>query len=382
MTSRQSKWLLALPLALTVACSSAIPRQSGLITTTEIQASNDQVRVYLYSLARYMGTEVARAADSVIHLNMLYPDTAQVRYRRTALRWKIQLFNQAMAILGNQDPLLAMADLWALSLQQEEFLTTGAGGNLFGPHQAVAAEAATRIAQRGNFLVGQLTDNPYVDTTESFVSAWARSHPLTRDISGRETLVPELALRLDPGGMGAFGAVGDMAQRLANISDRLAVYVNTVPQLTVWQADLLIDQTLETNPQLIAIRDSLASMSDNVGKVAGVLEYGSPLIDTVRTALREEVALLLGVAMDSVEVLRLATFGDIATERELLLAAVEAERGRIKAEVDSLAARAIDRATSGLRSLLWLAILLVLLLLMAPLGVGYLLGRMSRTSTP
>ncbi len=381
MTLSRLRLPLAGLLALSGACSSAVPRQSGLITTTEIQASNDQVRIFLYNYARYMGVEVSRAADSIIMLNQLHPHEHQTLYRRRAIQWKIQLFNQAMATLAIQDPLLAMADLWAMGLQQEEFFTSGVGSELFGPHQPIATQAAQRIAQRGTALVEQMTDHPAVDTTESFVAVWARDHPLKHDISGRETIVPELALRLDAGGMSAFGAVGDMAQRLANISDRLSVYVNAVPQSTIWQVDLLLDRTLETNPHIVSLRDSIASLSNNVGRVAGTLEHGSPIIDTLRMALRQEVALLVAGVIDSVEVLRLAAFNDIALERVRLIAALGNERAAVMLGADSLAQAAVARATSGLRSLLWLAVLLVLLFLMVPLAVGFLLGRSSRLAS-
>jgi hypothetical protein len=182
--------------------------------------------------------------------------------------------------------------------------------------------------------------------------------------------------------MGAAGAMGVMAERMSNLSDRLAIYYALLPEQIRWEGESFLEEIVTENESLLLALDSVASMSASLGRVVEIAESGSPLIDSLVATLRAEARLLIAESLDSVDVIRLAAMGDVDREIAVVLAAVQQERIAVMATIDTLTQARIDQSVNAIRGLMWIGIILGIVVLVAPFVLGLVVGRaVSRNRT-
>jgi len=85
---------------------------------------------------------VGQSVDSILESE---PDEAVVE---SALRWQVAAIVTSRGAATQMAPMLSLLDTWALALQMQEFVgEAGAGGALFGTHQAVVRQVVDEYAQ-------------------------------------------------------------------------------------------------------------------------------------------------------------------------------------------------------------------------------------------
>ena len=347
-----------------------IPRQSGLASTAEnVAASNDQIRTQVYGNALGFNSALRLVANQIIN------GTDDPEMRRRALRLKIDATTASMIIVAYHDPLVSILDLWAFTMQLVDYYRDGRGRDHFGPYQdtlvATLEQFPRRLQERARLLV----KDPELGDGAELVNTWVAGHPITGSIRLRPWMTDTLLTFKESSGMGAAGAMGVMAERITNLSDRLALYYASLPNQLRWEGEVFLEDLMLRNKDLRATIDSVSSISASVGRIADIAETGSPLIDSLLAIVRMDARLLIAEVLDSVDAIRLATMGDVDREIAVVLAAVQSERMAVMATLDTLTRARIDQSVSAARGLMWIGIVLGIVILAAPFILGLIVGR-------
>jgi hypothetical protein len=354
-----------------------IPRQSGLASSnTNVTASNDQMRTQVYGNAMGFSGAVRAAANKIIQES----DDPEIRTR--ALRFKIETISAAQIIIAYSDPLVSILDMWAFTVQLTNYYRDGAGKDDFGPwqDQLVATLETFTPAVRERAL--RLVEDTAAVAVGAIIDQWAAAHPIRGSVRQRPWMVDTLSTLYQSSGMGAAGAMGVMAERMSNLSDRLAIYYALLPEQIRWEGEIFLEEVVTENESLLLALDSVASMSASLGRVVEIAESASPLIDSLVATLRAEARLLIAESLDSVDVIRLAAMGDVDREIAVVLAAVQQERIAVMATIDTLTQARIDQSVNAIRGLMWIGIILGIVVLVAPFVLGLVVGRaVSRNRT-
>ena len=86
---------------------------------------------------------------------------------------------------GGRDPIVAAVDLWALSVQHDEYFAHGDGRNAFGPLQPVAQNAVIGIENDVRaMLAGSMKTGEIHPETIQHVHDWAAEHPIRVSMPG------------------------------------------------------------------------------------------------------------------------------------------------------------------------------------------------------
>jgi hypothetical protein len=297
-----------------------------------------------------------------------------------ALRLKLGAVGEITRASTGLSPIASLLDTWAFSLQFRDFLATGSGAELLGNAQPGVRLGATQLAAEADELARKVTDNDY-PRYRAFVQNYAERNPLeSADLARPSVLSAWIIGEHDKNPLRASGTV---AQALGDVSDRVRIYSERVPVMSLWQAELALDRAgFDDASYRTALRDIDAQLL-KISKLADTSpELAHEAIAELRTSLRTSSDRLDESWKQMLRTLRVereALAANIAAEREGVVAAFDMERGRISADAAQITARAVDTSWQELRRLireaLLLAILLALVMLGLPFAAGYLVGR-------
>ncbi len=347
-----------------------IPRQSGLASTSaNVSASNDQIRTQVYGNALGFAGAIRTAANKII------AETDDPVIRRRALKFKMETISVSQIVVSYHDPLVSILDLWAFTVQLTNYYRDGPGRDDFGPWQddlvATLEKFPPVLRSRALRLV---VDTTRVDA-DNIINQWAVANPIAGEIRQRPWMADTLSTLYQAQGMGALGAMGVIAERISNLSDRVAIYYALMPDQLRWEGEVFLEDILTRNEGLRLALDSVSAISASLGRRVEIAETGSPLIDSLLATVRMDARLLIAEVLDSVDVIRLATMADVDREIAVVLAAVQSERMAVMATLDTLTRARIDQSVSAARGLMWIGIVLGIVILAAPFILGLIVGR-------
>jgi hypothetical protein len=323
----------------------------------------------------------AHFASIVTHLieNAAREDTNPA-IRSQALRLKLGAVEEITRASTGLSPIASLLDTWAFSLQFRDFLTTGAGAELLGNAQPEVRAGAAQLAAEVDELARRVSDNDYA-RYHAFVLSYAERHPLeSADLARPSVLSAWIIGERDKNPLHAAGTV---AQALGDVSDRVRIYSERVPVMSLWQAELALDRAgFDDASYRTALRDIDAQLV-RISKLADTSpELAHEAIAELRGSLRTSSDRLDDSWRQMLRTLRVereALAANIASEREGVVAAFDAERAQVSADVAQITARAVDTSWRELRKLmreaLLLTILLTLVMLGLPFAAGFLVGR-------
>jgi hypothetical protein len=182
---------------------------------------------------------------------------------------------------------------------------------------------------------------------------------------------------------------GTVAQALGDVSDRLRIYSERVPAVSLWQAELALDRAGFDNA---SYRTALRDIDTQLARISKLADSSPALareaIADLRDSLRTSSDRLDASGTQMLRTLHLereALALNIATERENMVAAFDDQRTKISAEAAQITANTVETSWRELhkvvREALLLTILLAIVVLGLPFAAGYLVGRrLSRAS--
>jgi hypothetical protein len=299
------------------------------------------------------------------------------------LRWELGVIQTSRDAETQLAPLMSLLDTWALALQLQGFTSEGGpGGKLFGTHQAALRELSGNYADEVQSLAQRLLTAHELAEYRGFVNGYVRDHPL-QDLRFSRPSVPVEWSRQKGGESSLLDQVGTIPQALADTSQRLQIYGDTVPQQATRHAQLVMRESGYTPND---VRAALARLDDRLERLTAVAE-GSPelLRDAeaqLHTSLRELIDRMdasVRTTAVAVHAEREALFANIHEEREALLTALDEQRKALTADAGRVGDQLVKTSGSEVRRLtrevLLLVIVLSVVLLGLPFAAGYLVGR-------
>jgi hypothetical protein len=323
----------------------------------------------------------AHFAASITHLMDDAPRTdTDPAIRSQALRLKLGAVAEITRASTGLSPMASLLDTWAFSLQFRDFLITGAGADVLGNAQSDARLGATRLAAEADALAQKVLDSDY-PRYHAFVLAYAQHDPIESADLVRASVLS--AWMIEERDKSPLRAVGTVAQALGDVSDRMRIYSERVPAISLWQAELALDRAGFDNASYRTALRNIDAQLARISKLADTTpELAHEAIAELRGSLRASSDRLDASWIQMLRTLRVereALAANIANERESVTAAFDVERARISADAAQITSQAVDTSWRELRKLvretLLLTILLALVMLGLPFAAGYLVGR-------
>jgi hypothetical protein len=339
-----------------------------------LTAREQEARLLTRDYAAHFATTIAHLIDDASRAD------AGTAVRLQALRLKLGAVTEITRASTGLSPTASLLDTWAFSLQFRDFLTTGAGAHLLGNGQPDVSRGATLLAAEADGLARKVWDNDYA-RYHTFVSAYAEHNPLENADLVRPSVLS--AWIIEEHDKGPLRAVGTVAQALGDVSDRMRIYSERVPAMSLWQAELALDRAgFDDASYRTALRNIDAQLA-RISKLADTSpELAHEAIAELRDGLRASSDRLDASWMQMLRTLRVereALAANIAAERESVTAAFDTERTRLSADAAQIAAQAVDTSWREIRKLvreaLMLTTLLAVVMLGLPFAAGYLVGR-------
>lgn len=333
-----------------------VPSQTGAMKRAGMEVSADALHVEVVELGRRFSGSIEAAADVIIAESQ----DPQVRY--DALLWKAYAIPLVQEAALRSDPVFAEGDLWAFSIQQNDFFASGAGRDAFGTHHEVALAAADKMEHEAlTFMRASAAGDSIKPRTIERMHAWAASHPLQSLRFTRESVAPEFEelLGLSGGGLGA--TVADMNRTVAGMHDRLGYMNESMMKQVRWNTELMAAEATkspEISPTLAAADSALEHLSTLAEITPGLLD--SLRVAAITTVREERIA-----AIEAMSAERIAVMRGVDEERVLVIAAVHEERIATLAAADKIAERSIERAEHAAARLMLLGAAII-----AALSVG------------
>ncbi|HEY4212517.1 MAG TPA: hypothetical protein VGM84_13640 [Steroidobacteraceae bacterium] len=300
-----------------------------------------------------------------------------------ALRWKIAASAESQRAATRTAPMMSLLDTWALAAQMRAFLSPGnAGGAVFSTQQKRAVAVATDLDEAAAALARRLISPDELPRYERFIEMYTREHPVENLDLVRAPVV-ELWSQQAGTHIQLIDSMGTIPEAMADISERLQIYNDTLPSQTVWKTQLALRESgysgTDFRSALTQLDERLTQISTAADTAPGVV-HGA--ITDVRQSALEMLDRLDASSARLTQALgteRAALAADVSTERKALLSAADDERKAITQDAARISDQVVKSSGMEMRHLareaLLLLIVLTIVVLGLPFAAGYLLGR-------
>jgi hypothetical protein len=307
-----------------------------------------------------------------------------------ALRWEVGVILTTRQAEMQLAPRMSLLDSWALALQLQTFVAQGApGGKLFGTHQAEVRTLTDNYVDGLQALARSVLKPSEFAEYLSFVNSYVSAHPLQNLKFARASVIEEWS-RAKGAESSLLDEVGTIPQALADTSQRLQIYADTVPAQTMRRTELLLRESGYTPEDM---RAAMARLDERLERLTAVAESAPELVrgaeQDVRQSLHEILNRLdasVAASASAFRSERAALFVDIQAEREALTAAVDAQRKALAADAARIGQQLVQTGGEEVRHFTRQAVLLLIALSLVVLGLpfaaGYLVGRARSSVRP
>jgi hypothetical protein len=275
------------------------------------------------------------------------------------------------------------------------FFETGPGRELFGASQDRAVEACRRLERELFALAVSIGNRDAATRVRDEIEQWARENPLEEPTFVRRSIAKAGAAETAAGlGTTGLASVGSIDETVRDISDRLTLYVEKLPDLLRWHAELMAVQ-MQTDFGEDVVAD-VASMERSIAELNAFVQGSPGLIGAEREAVLSALEKELAVAIGALDQQRTATLETLGGERELVLSrlddeleraigVLQEERATVLAALDEASSDAVERSRLAARDVVdhafWRAVQLLLLGAALYLGIRLLLQRATATAS-
>ena len=350
--------------------------------TALIKASDSEATALEYRAA---ANNLAIRVPGLVELtgDRMLAQTLDPELRKRALLWKLEGTAAFQQALFRPDPLGASVETWALAIQIQDAVESGALRDTFGALQPIAQDGARTITAAIEEEARSIARKPEGHAkAKEFVTQWAHEHPIGLPFSARPSIQPLLARIASSQDLGLVEAFGSVTATVADMSTKLDIYAAALPRSIRWQAELagidaartdtgrLVLATLQSANGVLARTDSLLSASGmkelsgaavsslRSERVAVLSDIDRQRIDTFDRLGQERAAVLSGV-----DGLRVATLADLDAKLARGLEGAEGMRARTMADLEGMVTRTLVRIAFAIGALMALGALLVWLVL-------------------
>jgi hypothetical protein len=314
---------------------------------------------------------VGRGVDSILESE---PDAAVVE---NSLRWQIAAIVSSRSAATQMAPLLSLLDTWALAVQMQAFVAEeGAGGALFGTHQAAVRQVCNDYAQGAQTVAHRVLTSAEFEDYQRFVTDYARENPL-RNLRLDRPSVIELWSR-ERGDTRLVDTLGTLPEAMEDAAQRVQLYGQTIPLETMRSAQLAMRQSGYSREEMQA---ALRELDARLERLTVVAESAPELVhgaeQEVRQSVREILARLDATSAAAIATLhteRLALFAELESERAVLTSAVDTQRQALTQDAARIGTQLVKESGAQVRRLTAEVMLLLTLLAAVILGMPFVAG--------
>jgi hypothetical protein len=374
-------WLAALPLLNALTGCSLISIKSP---ERPLSARDMNARILTRELTTHFIEANGRNTDSILATET---DPAVIN---NTLRWEVGVIVTSRSAETQLAPRMSLLDTWALALQLQGFAAQGApGGKLFGTHQASVRTLADTYAEGAHALARSLLTPTEFADYQTFVDDYVRAHPL-QDLKFARASVIEAWGRAKGAESSLLDEVGTIPQALADTSQRMQIYADTVPVQTMRRTQLALRETGYTPDD---VRAAMARLDARLERLTAVAESAPELVRGAEQEVRQSLHEVLNrldasgaAAASAFRTERAQLFTDIQAEREALTSAVDTQRQALSADAARIAQQLVRSSGEEVRHVtreaMLFVIALAILVLGLPFAAGYVVGRARASFRP
>ncbi len=346
------------------ACAKVPTQTASMQATPEVASTAALIQLQSFETGRALSTIIEQAADSIRDA------TTDPDVRRNALLWKISAVPLVQEAALRADPVIAAADLYALTIQLSDYLTTGGGSHSFGAQQPIAVAAAAVAERTALALVqGNLKSGHLSEQSAAYVRNWAAEHPMSGPALRRASILSSDWKALGISDNSLTATVGSIDRTLSNLTYRLSYLNETLAAQARWNAELAGGEAMRA-PWV----DSLVGAGTSTLRSVGMLADDLPaLIAREREALMRDIDRQRMLAFQDIAVQRVALEAALNQERLILMSEVREERIAAFRSVDSIAVRTLANTGAMLRRVVFQVTISALLVGVVLLGGGFVL---------
>lgn len=250
-----------------------------------------------------------RATDTIAS------ETEDPAVRRETVEWKLRTIPLCRRIVLDNPPREAFLDLWALTLQLEDYVKKK-GDDSFEGHKKELVSASREAVEGIEAVAKSILDEKEFKKARSDVDRFATEHPITGSFVRRSHLPSS-----EKGGVGiSFAWVGSIpiigafdgldegakaVRQVALVAERFSRIVEAMPQELRWQIELIL-YDIEARSTVIDVREALTATSAGIQSFAetaarlpddmsGVIDTTLTELETQREGLNETLQEVDGV---------------------------------------------------------------------------------------
>jgi hypothetical protein len=300
----------------------------------------------------------------------------------SAMRWQIAALASSRSAATQMAPMLSLLDTWALALQIQAFVAEdGAGGALFGTHQAAVRQVCDDYAQGAENVAHRVLTAQEFEEYQRFVVAYARENPLHNLRFDRPSVVERWSR--DKGGTRLVDSLGTIPEAMEDTAQRVQIYGETMPVETMRTAELALRKSGYSRDDVQA---ALRRLDERLDRLAVVAESTPELVQGAEAQVRQSVREVLArldasttAATAALRIERAALFVELESERSALMTAVDTQRQALTRDAARIGTQLVKDTGSQVRRLtaevLLLLTLLAFVILGLPFVAGYAVGR-------
>lgn len=346
------------------------------IKTPEVPLTprEQEARILTRDYAEHFNAVLVRLLDEAAVKD---PDPA---IRSQALRLKLGIVTTSTRAATGLSPMGSLLDTWGFALQLRDYIDSSSGGTLLGASAPDVRAGTAALADEADAMARKVAGEDY-PRYQAFIKRYVFRYPLVGPDCERVSVISVWSA--DGSDSSPLRSIGTVAQALGDVSDRMRIYGQEIPAVSLWQAERALEHS---GLDAASFRSTFRNIDAELARISTLAETSPALaheaIAELRRSLSDSSDRLDNAWSQMLQTLRFeraALAANIASERESLTAAADVERARITADAAGIAQRAIDTSWTELRRLirevLLLLIVLAILVLGLPFAAGYLVGR-------
>jgi hypothetical protein len=328
-------------------------------STGKMATTAEELRSRMRAQASIFAGIIEETADIIMQ------ETDDEDIYESALLWKSRAIPAAFQAAFRPDPLMALLDTWAFSIQMRQLFAREAAMERFGPFHPMVVEAAQKLEANMESVALTAAVGGDVSTAKQRLEEWATDNPIRSRTFSRTAITQYLQDRAVTQRKGGLAGVGALTVDMADLVARVGLYMEHMPKQAAWEAELLlnehlpkddVDNFLATVPDALEGIDGAAGILDDLpALIAAERAIVLGAVSEERLAVLEEVSRELDRSLEFIERQRMAVFADLQVEREAIqeevqrqriatLDAIREERELAFEDAEALAMRLVDRA--------------------------------------
>jgi len=221
-----------------------IPFGLSVLSSCKTYQSFDDIRA-TYPEARISGEELRIRVDELgvrfpiilrIASNEIQAQTGDPEIRRRAVLWEMTATSMIQRAVFYDNPLVALGELWAISVQMTYYFEKGDGKNVFGAYQNTAVSACKGLEAETEKVARDVLKPEDLQSIKAELDNWAsKEGALHGELMLRESTLPlHSADLLGSKKVGAFEALSNINESIDKVSKSVVQINERLPEYIGW----------------------------------------------------------------------------------------------------------------------------------------------------